>query len=95
MDFGLNYNSAESPTCSVALHGLFFCFSSIATEFHHSFCHLAIEDNFTKEAHSTSKIGSKWKPYVVAVIPRLRKSRVLAIAFSSKQEEGKESFYYQ
>lgn len=41
-----------------------FCFPSIATEFHHSFCHLAIEDNFTKEAYSTSKIGSKWKPYV-------------------------------
>lgn len=41
-----------------------FCFSSIATEFHHSFCHLAIEDNFTKEAYSTRKIGSKWKPYV-------------------------------
>lgn len=50
-----------------------FCFSSIATEFHHSFCHLAIEDNFTKEAHSTSKIGSKWKPYVVSIISEIKK----------------------
>lgn len=50
-----------------------FCFSSIATEFHHSFCHLAIEDNFTKEADSTNKTESKWKPYVVTIISKVKK----------------------